>query len=631
MTETSKTKIKKSIKNTSSNVGIMWIVISISIIFILLLIILYLMRKDYNAHNATAEKQLDIVKKVEYVDKNKPKEDLIIDIKNNENDKYIEDTQNEVKTDTQKEDLIIDNTSIVISSNELKWQDEFIKTEFNDVYDVYYFAEIIGGEFKNGKLYSIIDKGYLGLRNVIYIYIELDNKIYFLPKKSNFDKSTLELFFTKDKTFFTKTNISIPQLKYNDELSFIHKEVKASLIKYSDPFYDNLDKFDEKYLRKIDYIHPIYGQAWTTDKSKESPESGILGLDGIYFKGPANTVITYRLIPSIISTKLNREDAYVGEKLDLILEDGSINSGNYVYVNSGCGIRSFIAGTDSSYYDNVNKSDLIEIGKTITGKLAYKINSVHHPIIKQAYKNYQEIENVEWMQNEIEKKVGKRKIESIEEFYNINPVIVFYDVFNRKHLLFSNISVAPAECGKPVIYLYPEKIMDVNVEVSPTNGFTKVEPTYPDGGWNVKAYPNGRILNYGNNKMYPYLFWEGVSDTWYFQPKEGFVVNRDELSQLFDKTLSVQNLNKQEIFDFKEFWIPKMLKNDNPYFFVTYTTKDFINRAAPLKVTPKPDTIIRVMMDYKPLDTKIKVKEMKFYPKERKGFTVIEWGGMLKK
>ena len=47
----------------------------------------------------------------------------------------------------------------------------------------------------------------------------------------------------------------------------------------------------------------------------------------------------------------------------------------------------------------------------------------------------------------------------------------------------------------------------------------------------------------------------------------------------------------------------------------------------PLEVNPKPDTVIRVLMIYKPLNKKIKVKEQKIITPERKGFTLVEWGG----
>ena len=46
-----------------------------------------------------------------------------------------------------------------------------------------------------------------------------------------------------------------------------------------------------------------------------------------------------------------------------------------------------------------------------------------------------------------------------------------------------------------------------------------------------------------------------------------------------------------------------------------------------LNVIPKPDSIIRIFLSIKKLETTINIKEQKLVPNERKGFTVIEWGG----
>ena len=46
-----------------------------------------------------------------------------------------------------------------------------------------------------------------------------------------------------------------------------------------------------------------------------------------------------------------------------------------------------------------------------------------------------------------------------------------------------------------------------------------------------------------------------------------------------------------------------------------------------LSISPKPDTLIRIMMEYKPLNKKTKVNEQKLQKVDRKGFTAVEWGG----
>ena len=67
-----------------------------------------------------------------------------------------------------------------------------------------------------------------------------------------------------------------------------------------------------------------------------------------------------------------------------------------------------------------------------------------------------------------------------------------------------------------------------------------------------------------------------------------------------------------------------------PYIFVTFLPQTEFDKVAPLYVDPAPDTVIRVFMDYQPLDKPITMREPFIMTPERKGFTVVEWGGRLK-
>ena len=49
----------------------------------------------------------------------------------------------------------------------------------------------------------------------------------------------------------------------------------------------------------------------------------------------------------------------------------------------------------------------------------------------------------------------------------------------------------------------------------------------------------------------------------------------------------------------------------------------------PLYFSEQPDSVIRVLVDFKPLDKKIKVKEQKLIKQERSGFSVVEWGATI--
>jgi PKD repeat protein len=184
----------------------------------------------------------------------------------------------------------------------------------------------------------------------------------------------------------------------------------------------------------------------------------------------------------------------------------------------------------------------------------------------------------------------------------------------------------PPLSAKPVIYLYPTKTEQVNVKVNPIDGFTKTDPSY-GSGWNVVATPNSVLTNLSDGKTYPYLFWEGINeiaDT----PQEGFVVAQSDIPALLTQKLALFGLNAQERADFLAFWVPRL--SQAPYYFITFTPRSEIDRMAPLSITPQPDTIIRVLMDYKPLDKPISVEPLQITPTGRNGFTVVEWGGIIR-
>jgi hypothetical protein len=110
-------------------------------------------------------------------------------------------------------------------------------------------------------------------------------------------------------------------------------------------------------------------------------------------------------------------------------------------------------------------------------------------------------------------------------------------------------------------------------------------------------------------------------------PKQGFMVRRDQVETFLAEKLAKLGLNQKESAEFIEFWAPRM--KSKPFNFVTFLPRYMIDQMAPLEVNPKPDTIIRVLMDYQPLDLPIKVQELKISTPIRKGFVAVEWGGVL--
>ncbi|MFA6414529.1 MAG: hypothetical protein WCV89_00835 [Candidatus Paceibacterota bacterium] len=181
--------------------------------------------------------------------------------------------------------------------------------------------------------------------------------------------------------------------------------------------------------------------------------------------------------------------------------------------------------------------------------------------------------------------------------------------------------------GKPVIYLYPTKTEQVSVKVDPIGGFTKTDPAY-DTGWNVMATPDSVLTNLTDGKTYPYLFWEGGAKGIVNTPKEGFVVAQADIPALLAEKLTLLGLNVKERADFMSFWVPRLSKT--PYYFITFVPKSEMDRVAPLTVIPAPDTMIRVLMDYKPLSAPIPAEPLEITTPMRTGFTVVEWGGIIR-
>ena len=89
-------------------------------------------------------------------------------------------------------------------------------------------------------------------------------------------------------------------------------------------------------------------------------------------------------------------------------------------------------------------------------------------------------------------------------------------------------------------------------------------------------------------------------------------------------TLEKIGLTPKEYNEFIVFWYPKM--KDNKYNLIKFAEEEY-TKTAPLTINPRPDSMLRVFMVYKPLDNFINIKPQEIKPFIREGFTVVEWGG----
>jgi hypothetical protein len=290
-------------------------------------------------------------------------------------------------------------------------------------------------------------------------------------------------------------------------------------------------------------------------------------------------------------------------------QNNTINKAEYSYqAIGGCGFTRFL-----DIDPKITTNDLTQAGTTINGDPVYEFKNSTHPDLKAYFDERSNAPD------------GKQY--TFSEFLANHPIFFWQDPLGR-FVRFENTKFVPlAECAKPVIYLYPTQTQIIRVKVEPEGGMLASEPAY-DNGWYVTADPSSNLTNLKDGKTYPYLFWEGRGGM-YSMPKLGFVVSQAELASTITDKLKLYGLNDKEIQDFLEYWLPFM--QEKPYYFITFLNTQQVDKLAPLSITPKPDTIIRVVMDFAGLDKATQVVGYNIRTPERKGFTVVEWGGVKRK
>lgn len=179
---------------------------------------------------------------------------------------------------------------------------------------------------------------------------------------------------------------------------------------------------------------------------------------------------------------------------------------------------------------------------------------------------------------------------------------------------------SPFPVKKPAIYLYPTKKSIVNVSLRINGTITKTIPAY-NNGWSVTANPDGMIEG-----GYDYLFYEADLKTMSI-PNEGWVVAYGELNRWFDLNLAKLGLNTKEKKQFKEYWMKEL--PSAPYYKIQLLDKRFLSDNMALTITPKPDAVLRLNFYFTPLKQAVTIKEPPLKPFIRKGFSAVEWGGIL--
>ncbi len=179
---------------------------------------------------------------------------------------------------------------------------------------------------------------------------------------------------------------------------------------------------------------------------------------------------------------------------------------------------------------------------------------------------------------------------------------------------------------KPLIYLYPTQKTDIILSINFKGKLLTTFPQY-EGKWNVTAYPDGKIFDKKSQRFYNSLFWDGTQNfpMEHYKYKSGFVVSKNDLTDFLIEKLEYLGLNNSETNDFVQYWLPILEKNETN--FIHFYVNDDYDVISKNNISPKPDTSIRIFMEFYGLDKSIEISEQILSKTERKGFTLVEWGG----
>ncbi|GEM_PF-6690658 len=173
---------------------------------------------------------------------------------------------------------------------------------------------------------------------------------------------------------------------------------------------------------------------------------------------------------------------------------------------------------------------------------------------------------------------------------------------------------------KPAIYLYPTDTTTIDVTLTLNGSLVTSIPPYHEG-WHVSVESNGTI-----NGKYDYLFYENTLNT-ITLPDEGWIVAGEELEAWCDHYLPLMGLNARERKDFKAYWLKAL--DPHTLYEIKRFSEAFLQQTMQLTVTPTPDSMVRVLLNFKAIPAPYPLTTPTLHTPQRIGFHLLEWGGRI--
>jgi hypothetical protein len=407
------------------------------------------------------------------------------------------------------------------------------------------------------------------------------------------------------------------------------------------------------------YIKPYSDEDWTYSKGEDKTvrDTYLLSSTAVFVTDPTGLVYSYKVgLLSDVTSFDKRYKEYVnsGYKVDYPKVGYHLSSSDFrltqpsfsSYVSSFP--HSCAVDENTNVLKNISVSDLTEVGFW-NGITMYGLKDQNHRL------NWLEWQvKISSIEDEYFPQINnKAKRPTYEEYVSKLPLLFFKDYWGRWVSLGEFDYKLMGGCGKPVIYLYPPRPTEVTVRFLNPINFSVDIPRYKNG-WKVLANPDGTLTdlqpdltNCGSlnqlpgadyatkackNNNYPYLYWAGqVIGQPYPNINGGWIIQRNNVAKFLDGKLSEVGLTVKERSNMEEYWVPKMLSHPEPYFRISFLTTQQMNEIAPMVVSPNPDSVYRIFLDFLPLDDPgdmATIKSQVLPRVVRNGFTLVEWGGL---
>ncbi len=294
---------------------------------------------------------------------------------------------------------------------------------------------------------------------------------------------------------------------------------------------------------------------------------------------------------------------------------------------------------------------LTENDLTITGSMSgidiYTLKDPKHPLNQSEFDS-----KMGYAQQDpkgfIEYANPGKTIPTYDEYVSKHPLLFAKDYWGRWYVLGEYDWKLPGGCGKPVVYLYPQKTTKISLKFTKQMDLDVAIPSYRNG-WNVIAEPNGVLHNqvpencsninsahFGSEyaaqacltNSYPYIYWAGQSSNKYPKVNGGWVVAQDNLASFMNDKLDSVGFTKTERSDMLSYWLPKMLEKDSTYYRISFLNTQQLNELFPMVVSPRPESLYRIFLDWQPLNAPESISPQNLPKIQRNGFFMLEWGGL---